>query len=85
MTTTGAFLLRDILKMLAVCAPGYAIEEHGTHKLRIKWEGKLYYNLPRGDHGRRPGRAEIKRGHVRDLVTQLGILPCASEFFDFLR
>jgi hypothetical protein len=71
--------------MLAKCAPGYVVEAHGKHKLRVKWRNKLYYNLPKGDHGRRPGRGEIQRGHVRDLVTHLGILDCAREFFDFLR
>lgn len=35
--------------MLAKCAPGYVVEAHGKHKLRVKWRNKLYYNLPKGD------------------------------------
>jgi hypothetical protein len=47
--TAGTFVLRDITDMLAKCAPGYVVEAHGKHKLRVKWRNKLYYNLPKGD------------------------------------
>ncbi len=85
MTTKGRVVLRDILSMLKACAPGSTVEDNGPHKLRVKWNGKTYPSLPKGEHGKRPGRAEIQKGHVKDLVLFFGITDCAMEHLPVLR
>lgn len=84
MTTKGQILLSDVWRMLDRCAPGWTRRE-GDHKTRITYNGKVYPGFPQGQHGKRPGRAEIQKKHVRDLCEFLGILPCAQERIELLR
>ena len=84
MGTKGRILLADIERMLRACAPG-AVLQPGKHKIRILWGGKTFPNLPKGEHGKRPGRAEIELGHVRDLATFFGILECAKQHLEILK
>jgi hypothetical protein len=83
-STVGRVLLRDIVDMLKKCAPGAELVV-GKHKIRVLWNGRVYPNLPKGAHGRRPGREEIQRGEVRDLVTFFGIEDCARGQLEILR
>ncbi len=70
--------------MLSECAPGFKYREV-LHKIRITWNGKTYPGLPKGEHGKRPGRAEIQKGHVKDLVVFFGIEECARARLEILR
>ena len=71
--------------MLRACAPEHVLEKNGPHKLRVKWKGRTYPGFPKGDHGKRPGRAEIQKGHVKDLVEFFDILECARKHLEILR
>lgn len=70
--------------MLRVCAPGFTFRE-APHKIRITWRGRTYPSLGTGQHGKRPGRAEIQKGTVKDLVTFFGIEECAKRELEVLR
>ena len=84
MSTKGRILLRDIFEMLNECLPGWRSQE-GQHKIRILYGGRTYPSLPRGEHGKRPGRAEIQKKHVKDLAEFFGILECAQRRIQLLR
>lgn len=84
MVTKGRVLLADIFAMLKECAPGFHYRE-AKHKIRVTWNGRLYPGLPKGEHGKRPLRAEIQKGQVKDLVRFFGIEDCAKEHLEILR
>lgn len=70
--------------MLEHCAPGFVMAPHGDHKISVKWRGRAFWTLPCGERSKR--RAEIQKGHVRGLVSTLGIDPdCAASHLRFLR
>jgi hypothetical protein len=49
------------------------------------FSGRTYPSLPTGQHGRRPGRGEIQKKHVKDLAEFFGILDCAKRELEILR
>jgi hypothetical protein len=61
------------MAMLKVCAPGAEVVRHGDHGYLVTFKGKSYPALPKGKHGVRPERAEIKVGKVRHMIGLLGI------------
>ena len=76
MATRGQVRLKNILKMLRKCAPGYTFEEK-THLHWVRYQGRTF-RLPQGKHGV-GNNAEIEIGHVRGLVKHLDIDPdCAK-------
>ncbi len=84
MGTKGRIRLSDVFDMLKKCAPGHEVFE-GPHHYRIKWQGRTYTSLPTGQHGKRDGRAEIEKGHVKHLARFLGIEACAKDLLEILR
>ena len=84
MATKGLVLLSDIFEMLNECAPGFDVAE-GPHHYRVKWNGRTYPTLPKGEHGKRPGRGSVQKGKVRDLVAFFGIEECAKGRLEILR
>lgn len=84
MASTGRVLLRAVFDMLNECAPGHQITQT-DHYIRVRWSGKVYPSLPRGEHGKREARAEIQIPHVRKMVRILGIQDCAHRFLEALR
>ncbi len=77
MSTKGQVILADVWAMLDHCLPGYQ-KEAGPHHWRIHANGKTYPSLPKGEHGKRPGRAPIQKKQIRDLAEFFGIRPCAQ-------
>ena len=61
--------------MLAVCAPEAKIVKHGDHGYAVTYKGKIYPALPKGKHGVKPDRGEIKVGKVRHMIglKELGL------------
>jgi len=59
--------------MLAVCAPEAKIVKHGDHGYAVTYKGKIYPALPKGKHGVKPDRGEIKVGKVRHMIGLLEI------------
>ena len=58
--------------MLEKCAQGFDIRRT-THGYRVKWNGKLFPDLPKHD--------PVQIGHVRKMVRHLGIdNDCAQSF-----
>lgn len=84
MATKGRVVLRDIWNMLDECLPGWTKREV-KHKIRVTHGGRTYPSLPTGEHGRRPGRAEIQKKQVRDLAEFFDILDCARKQLEILR
>ena len=72
----GQIRLKKVWRMLSKCAPGYDRKQH-THNWRVTYQGKTYYRLPLGAHGRRTN-AEIELGHVKNMVRFFGIEDCAK-------
>lgn len=71
--------------MLKACAPGHEVEI-GLHHLIVRWGDRTYPSLPKGAHGKRPGRAEIKAGDVKQLVELLQIdRKCAQRELPILK
>ena len=65
--------------MLDACAPGHERRET-LHHVRVTWKGRTYPRLPLGSHHSRGRREMIQTGHVRTMVTFLGIrVDCADE------
>lgn len=62
--------------MLDVCAPGYRRKQR-EHNWCVMYAGKTYHRLPLGEHGKRAD-PEVKLGHVKQMVRQLGIEDCAK-------
>lgn len=69
--------------MLDQCARGYTYTER-DHNICIRYAGRTFPSLPTGEHGKRPGRAEIQVGHVKQMARQLGILDCAKRTLPIL-
>ncbi len=84
MSTHGRVRLNEIFEMLRKCAPDFQSRET-DHYFRITYNGRLFPDLPRGEHGRRDGRAEIQRGVVKKMVRFLGIEECAKRELEALR
>jgi hypothetical protein len=82
--THGRVRLSSIFEMLRKCAPGFHSQET-DHYIRITYNGLTFPDLPRGEHGRRDGRAEIQRGVVKKMVRYLGIADCARMEIEALR
>ncbi len=57
--------------MLKKCAPGHVITPK-THHYWIEYNGKFYKTFPKGEHGKGK-RAEIERGHIKQMVKHLEI------------
>jgi hypothetical protein len=75
----GQLQLKAIWAMLDDCAPGYTKRLH-THKYSVKWQGRLYRALPKGEHG--SANPPIERGQVLRMVKFFGIVDCARKHFD---
>lgn len=58
--------LDDVWRMLDDCLAGHERTQK-PHRWNVKHDGRVYYNLPLGEHGRRQN-PEIEAGHVRGLV-----------------
>ena len=72
-----------IRTMLEACAPGFRIEEK-LHRNWVRYKGKTFPGLPKGEHGK--GDPEIEIGHVRKLIRFLGIdQSCAEKHLPTLR
>lgn len=76
MGSSGTVALKDIWKMLAVCAPGYSAKAT-EHHWRVAYSGRLYPALPLGPHGKRDN-PPIQIGHIKKMARTLGILDCAK-------
>lgn len=63
---------KDILAMLAACAPGFNIELK-THNYFVYFNKLTYPTLPKYD--------EVEAGHVKKLARFLGIYECAKKYF----
>jgi hypothetical protein len=84
MGTHGQVLLNDVFGALNDCLPGWSKTE-GRHNLSIKGpNGTTYPGFPSGAHGKRPGRAAIQKGHVRDLFEFFGVIDCAKKHLQIL-
>lgn len=84
MATKGRIQLDEIFEMLKKCAPGHEVLA-GPHHYRVKWKGVIYPTLPKGEHGKKEGRAEIQTGHVRHLARFFSIEDCAKALLEALR
>jgi hypothetical protein len=76
MASFGRAPLSEIWAMLDVCAHGHTKKE-GKHYWCVRYNGKTYPTLPRGEHGKTD--PEIQIGKIRQMVRQLGIETCAEE------
>jgi len=63
---------KDVLAVLAECAPGYKIELK-THNYFVYYNKRTYPSLPKYD--------EVEAGHVKKMARSLGIYDCAKGFF----
>ena len=84
MPTKGRVLLRDIFAMLDECLPGWE-KRDAPHHIRITLQNRTYPSLPKGEHGKRPGRGQIQGKQVKDLAEFFGILECARKYLEILR
>lgn len=73
--------------MLDACAPGW-MKAETDHFFCIMWKGKTYPTLPRGQHGKKgqkKARALVERGHIKQMIHQLGIdMECARKHLPIL-
>ena len=73
--------LDEVWRMLDACLPGHE-RIPKTHRWNIKHDGRIYYEVPMGEHGRRKN-PEVETGHIRGLVRFFGILAsCYSQYLD---
>lgn len=63
---------KDVLAMLAACAPGFRIELK-THNFFVYYNNLTYPSLPKYE--------EVEAGHVKKMCRALGIYDCAKKFF----
>lgn len=73
--------IEEVIDLLERCAPGYRIRMTQHHHC-VMYNGRTYPTLPLGRHGasRSKGRGEIKNGHVKSMIRELGIDPaCAGK------
>lgn len=76
MSVRRTFLLGEIVRALETCLPGCRWEL-GPHNYRVyPSNGRPTCWFPSGAHGKRPGRAEIARKHVENLVAVFGVETC---------
>ncbi|MHB1665445.1 MAG: hypothetical protein ACYCT7_09335 [bacterium] len=82
MSSNGCAPLSDIFKMLDNCASGHT-RKAGDHYWVIKFNGKIYYTLPKGEHGSK--NPDIEIGHIKKLIRHLGIdEDCAKKYLSIL-
>lgn len=81
MSSRGCLPLNDIFKMLDECAPGHT-RKSGDHYWVIIFHGKIYYDLPKGEHGAK--NPDIQIGHVKKLIRRLLIEDCAKKYLPIL-
>ena len=77
MGSHGQVALAEVFAMLKTCLP--------RHNLQIHYGQKTYRGFPAGQHGKRPGRAMIQKGHVKDLAAFFEIALCAKGELEILR
>ena len=83
MASFGVVLLNDIKQMLMACAPGHRMKPR-VHNFVVYYNGRSFPSLPLGKHGARKD-PEIKAGHVKQMIRQLGIdIDCARRFIAHL-
>lgn len=88
MATKGCVALSDIFSMLKECLSGWTKENgltEGRHNYQVHHDGKTFWRLPSGQHGKRAGRGEVQKGHVKALVEHFGIADCARKRIGVLR
>jgi len=61
--------LAKVRKMLKKCAKGAEVEEK-LHHFWVRYNGKTFHSLPKGEHGARVPDVEI--GHVDGMIDFLG-------------
>lgn len=76
MASSGLVPLKDIWRMMDVCAPGYGRKER-THDWLVTYDKKSFPSLPRYQ--------SIAAGHVKKMVRFFGIMPCAQREIPRLR
>lgn len=59
-----------VKRMLGRCASGYTIEEKKHHHW-VRYNGRTFESLPKGEHGARVPEIEI--GHIVGMIRDLGI------------
>jgi hypothetical protein len=75
--------MREVDAMLDSCAHGW-FERPLDHNRGIYYRGR-FFPLPKGAHGKRRGAGEVFTGHIRHMVSQLGIQrSCVERFFPLL-
>ena len=68
--------LKLVWSMLDECLPGWKPRSTEHNHRIFAPDGRIYPSLPLGEHGHRRD-AEIKAGHVRNMVRFFGIEQCA--------
>jgi hypothetical protein len=68
--------------MLDACAPGWS-QERKTHKLQVRFRGRLYPAFPKGEHGKKS--PDIQLSHIRKLVKYFRIRECAEQQLPILK
>jgi hypothetical protein len=87
MGSFGQVAFKTILAMLDRCAPGYSCEER-EHNFCIRYNGKTYPRLPRGEHKKQgKGKSpQIEIGHIKQMARQLGLKgECCGAFIPQLK
>lgn len=71
--------------MLDECAPGW-VKETKAHHYWVMWKDRTFPSLPKGQHGKKKGRAMIEVGHIKQMIRQLTIdMDCAQKHLPVLR
>lgn len=83
MSSSGTIPLKDVWAMLNACAPGWTARQ-GQHNWIVTYNGKTFYRLPLGPHGKRVNPS-IEIGHIKQMVRLLGIEDCAKKHIEQLR
>jgi hypothetical protein len=82
MPSSGTADLKDIFKMLDVCAPEH-VRKQADHYWHIKYNGKHYSNFPKGEHGSK--NPQIQIGHIRKIIRFFNIEECAKRLLPILQ
>ena len=85
MGSYGRIRISEIRRMLDECAKGHEWVDSKQHNFQVKWQGRTYPSLPKGEHGKSSARIEIESGHVKKLARFFGIIECAKEILEQLR
>jgi hypothetical protein len=76
MSSFGRVRLSTIWSMLDACAPGNE-RKPGKHKWCVRYGGKTFPSLPKGEHGATDPEIEI--GHIKKMIRHLSVEPsCAA-------